>query len=646
MSVGVGRRSLRRVSPGPVEREEQMKAVIQRVVANLGGRTMLGEVVELVGPSVLARWKLCAGAALAVLAATVADLLRPWPLKFVFDYLLKDVSLLPGGIVLPLDARTWLLAFVCGLILFTWLLSSLAAYFGDFLSNRLAEELVFELRVGLFGHVQRLSLTYHDDRRIGDMLARVTRDTDSIRDLFGNTWLQWTVAGLTLAGTISVMLFLDWQLALVGALTIAALSPVQWRLRWRIKEAAKEKREREVEVSSLTQETIGSLRVVQAFGRETFQQQKFDRESAESVRAGIKAAQLEAKYVRSVDIISALATCAVVWLGVQKVFRGQLTAGDLYVFVHYVRGFHGPLRDVAKQSVRMARGRVGLERILEVVRTKAGTPDNPSARPAPALHGAIEFDDVSFAYRPEQPVLHHVSFKIEPGESVAVLGYTGAGKSSIVSLIPRLYEPTAGRVLIDGDDIRSYRLDSLREQIAMVLQESMLFQATILDNIRYGRPDAPIADILSAAPAARVDQFVTRLSDGYDTVVGPRGATLSGGERQRVAIARAMIRNPPILLLDEPTTGLDVENERLVMEALECLMYGKTTLIISHRLNLIERMDRVLVVDGGRIVETGTPAALRSAGGLYARLCDLAGASRPIDSLAPAAARRGGRGPQ
>ncbi len=612
--------------------------MIKGTLKRLRHETLLGEVADLVGPYVAARWQICAGAAVAVFAGTAADLLKPWPLKLVFDYVLKDVTLWGRTFEPPFgDSRAWMVALVCALILGAWGLASLAAFFGDYLSNRLAEEVVFELRVSIFKHIQRLSLTYHDDRRIGDLLVRVTRDTDAIRDLFGNTWLQWTIASLTLAGTLAVMFVLDWQLALVGALTIGTLSPVQWRLKRRIKEASKEKREREVEVSSVTQETIGSLRVVKAFGREGFQQQQFNRESAESVRAGIKAARLEANYVRSVDIISALATCGVVWLGVREVFAGKLTPGTLYVFVHYVRTFHGPLRELAKQSVKIARGRVGLERILEVMHTDSGTPDNADARPAPPFRGAIAFDHVTFGYRPTQPILHDVSFEVRPGEVVALVGPTGAGKSSTMGLIPRLYEPLSGRVLVDGEDIRKYRLDTLREQIGMVLQESMLFQTTILENIRYGRPDASHDEIMAAARAARVDQFVSRLKDGYQTVVGPRGATLSGGERQRVTIARAMIRNPPILLLDEPTTGLDVESEQLVVEALECLMHGKTTILISHRLNLVDRADRVLVIDGGRIAESGTPAELRAAGGLYARLCAFSPTESAMAASSPVA---------
>ena len=583
-------------------------------------------------PYVRTRGRILGGALAAVLGGTLVELLKPWPLKFVFDYLLKDVSFLPVW-ALPStgDARTWLLAFVCGLILFIWALSSLSAYFKEYLLQRLAEELVFELRSTLFARVQRLSLSFHDSRRVGDIITRMTRDAEAVRELVGASLLQWCTALLAILGTLAVMAYMDWRLSIVGAITIAILSPVEWRLRHQVKQAEGHKRRSEVAVSSVTQETMAALRIVKAFGRENHQQEQFGRESSQSVQAGVEVARLEARYVRAVDIVTAVSTCAVVWLGVNRVFDGALTPGDLYVFVHYVRGLHGPLRDLAKQSIKMARGSVGLERILEVLETEPDVTDSPAAAAAPRLRGALEFQNVSFAYRPGRPVLENISFKIEPGEKVALVGYSGAGKSTILGLIPRLYDPTGGRILIDGRDIRDFKVDSLREQTAFVLQESVLFHATILENILYGRPDAAPEDIREAVYAAGVQQFTHKLKDGYETTVGPRGVTLSGGERQRVAIARAMIRQAPILLLDEPTTGLDVESEQLVMDALERLMHGRTTLLISHKLNLIERADRAIVIHRGRILESGTPAELRASGGIYARLCDLAATSSLID---------------
>jgi ABC-type multidrug transport system fused ATPase/permease subunit len=587
--------------------------------------------LKFLAPYVQARGKIVAGALVAVLGGTLVELLKPWPLKFVFDYLLKDLSFLPQWAVPSTgDARTWLLTFVCALVLLIWALSSLAAYFKEYLLHRLAEELVFELRLALFDHAQRLSLAFHDSRRVGDVMTRITRDAEAVRELIGTSSLQWCTALLALLSTLAVMAYMDWRLSLVGVITIAILCPVEWRLRRQVKRAEKHKRLSEVEVSSVTQETMGALRLIKAFGRENHQQKQFGRESSESVRAGVEAARLEARYVRSVDVVTAVSTCAVIWWGVQRVFDGALTPGDLYVFVAYVRGLHGPMRDVAKQSIRMARGSVGLERILEVLETEPEVKDSPAARPVPRFRRALEFEGVSFAYRPGRPVLENISFRVVQGQTVALVGYSGAGKSTILSLIPRLYDPTAGRILVDGEDIRNVRLDSLREQTALVLQESILFQTTILENVLYGRPDAAPEDVARALVAAGVHKFGDSLKDGYDTVVGPRGVTLSGGERQRIAIARAMIRNAPILLLDEPTTGLDVKNEQLVMDALERLMQGRTTLLISHKLNLIERADLALVVDRGRLVEAGTPAELRAGGGIYARLCKLAAANHGL----------------
>jgi ABC-type multidrug transport system fused ATPase/permease subunit len=563
-------------------------------------------------------------AAATLVAGSAFDLLKPWPLKFVFDYLLKDQPVLPDWLVPPVgDTRTWSLAGICLVILAVWSLSSLASFLREYLLSRLGEEVAFELRVTVFGHIQRLSLAFHDSRRLGDMMMRVTGDTNSVRELVTGSLLQTGTAVCTVAGMLAIMLCMDWQLAMVGLVTVPILCPVVWRFRKQMEEASKTKRQREVEVSSVTQETMSSLRLVKAFGREEHQQQQFKRESSASVEAGLEAARLEAKYTWAVDVIGSLGTCAVVWWGVHRVFAGSLTPGDLYVFVSYIRNLYGPLRDLAKQSIKIAKGKVGLARVLEVLEMEAGVQDSPRARVAPRFRGQIEFRDVSFAYVPGQTVLEEISFTAEPGQCVALVGYSGAGKSTIMSLIPRLYDPTAGQILIDGQDLRSFKLDSLREQIGVVLQESLLFQTSVLENVLYGRPDASPREVEHACRAAGVDQFVERLPDGYRTVVGQRGATLSGGERQRVAIARTMIRGTPILLLDEPTTGLDVRNELLVINALERLMEGKTTLLISHKLTLIDRADKVLVVDAGRIVESGRPAELRAAGGFYARLHEL-----------------------
>jgi ATP-binding cassette subfamily B protein len=595
-------------------------------------RQLIRRVLRHLGPYLVARRLMLVGAVASLLCVTVVEVLKPWPLKFVFDYLLRDRTFLPAWLVPGVGApQTWLLVFICAFILVIWFLSSLAAYLKEYLLSRLGEEVAFELRVTLFGHLQRLSLGFHDSRRIGDMLTRVTRDADAVRELIGGSLLQWTTALTALVGTLVAMVFLDWQLGLVGVATAGLMAPIELRLRRRIKEASKEKREREVGVSSVTEETMSALRLVRAFGGETYQQQQFGRESSESVKAGVELSRLAAQYVRSVDMISAAGTCAIVWLGVQRVLVGELTPGELYLFVAYVRSLHGPLRDLSKQGVQITKGRIGLERVVEVLETDPGVHDAPDAKVAPRLRGAIEFQHVSFCYPSGRQVLHDVSFKVEPGQVVALVGYSGAGKSTILSLIPRLYDPTAGSILIDGHDIRDYRLNSLKREISFVLQESVLFQTSILENIRYGRPEATLEELKHAALLAGVDEFLKRLPERYRTVVGPRGATLSGGERQRVAIARAMVRNAPMLLLDEPTTGLDVESEKLVMDALERLMRGKTTLIISHKLNLIERVDKVLVIGSGRIIESGTPARLRASGGVYARMCELAASSGEIE---------------
>jgi ABC-type multidrug transport system fused ATPase/permease subunit len=583
--------------------------------------SLLRRTARHLAPILLPRWTMLLAAAAALLAFTVVELFKPWPLKLVFDFVLKDRSFLPAWALVPgLSRTTWLLVVVCLMICAIAALSAVAAYVKDFLLQRLGEEVAAEMRVMLFSHAQRLGLGYHDSSRLGDLITRVTDDTRSVREMVTTSLLQSSAAGLTIVAYLAMMFALDWQLALVGLATVPMLGPTVWYYRGRIEQASRQRRDRESELTSVTQETMSSIRLVQTLGREDRQQRAFGRQSSESAQIGLEVARLEAAYARTTDFIAAIGTCGVVWVGVQRVLDGILQVGDLVVFSYYVKNLFGPMRDLAKQSAKIAKGKVGLARVLELLELAPAVTDSPQARAAPALQGRIAFEHVSFDYQPGKRALHDVSFHVEPGQVVALVGHSGAGKSTVLSLISRLYDPGAGRILLDGHDLRDLTLASLRAQISVVLQDPVLFQTSIRENILYGRSDATPAQLAAATAAAGVDLFLDRLPDGMDTLVGARGATLSGGERQRVAIARAIVRNAPILILDEPTTGLDALSEQLVMRALGRLMAGRTTLVVSHKLSLIARADRILVFDRGRLAETGTSAQLLQAGGLYAQL--------------------------
>ena len=585
-------------------------------------RSLLRRASRFLLPILLPRWTLLFVAAMALLSTVIVELFKPWPLKLVFDYLLAKKTFLPEWVGVPAGSEaTWMLVVICAMTLGLAALAALASYVKEFRLQRLGEEIAFELRVALFSHLQRLGLGFHDSSRLGDIITRVTEDTRSVRDMATTSLLQTSAAIVTIISFLVMMLIMDWQLALVGLITVPILLPAVYYYRGQIERASRKRRDRESELTSVTQETISSIRLVQTLGSQDKQRRAFDRESSKSAQIGLEVARLEAAYMRTMDFIGAIGTCAVICLGVHRVWAGSLMAGDLVVFTYYVKNMFGPMRDLAKQSAKIAKGKVGLERVIEVLELEPAVVQSPHAHKA-RLIGRIAFEKVNFAYKQEQATLHDVSFAVEPGQVVALVGHSGAGKSTILSLISRLYDPSTGRILLDGHDLKDLELDSLREQISVVLQESILFQTSIRENILYGRSDATDEQLTDAAAAAGVDQFLDRLPNGYDTVVGPRGATLSGGERQRVAIARAIVRNAPILILDEPTTGLDAKSEQLVMRALTQLMANRTrtTLMVSHKLSLIERADKILVLDGGRLAESGTHAELLLAGGLYAKL--------------------------
>jgi len=419
------------------------------------------------------------------------------------------------------------------------------------------------------------------------------------------------------------------------ALSVAPLLfIVVYSFTWRIKRASRDVRKKEGEIASIASEVLSSIRVVKAFTREDYEQERFERQSLETVETALHARSLKAKLTPIVEVIVAGGTCLVLWYGVRLVLANQITSGSLLVFLLYLGKMYKPMRDLSKMTDTISKTSVGYERIREIVDTDREIRNLPGARHAPNFKGLIEFDHVSFGYPDRSLTLSDVTFKLEPGQIGAIVGPTGAGKTTVVSLLARFYEPTGGEIRIDGKNIRRYKLKSLRRQISFVLQESLLFHAPIWQNIAYGRPEASRREIIEAAKLANADEFISRMPEGYDTMVGERGVTLSGGQRQRIAIARAIVRNSPILILDEPTSGLDAASEELVFEALGRLMENKTSIVIAHRLATIRRADVIFVLDKGTVVQQGSHEELLKQGGLYADLYEKQfRTEEPVDAL-------------
>ena len=558
----------------------------------------------------------------AMLVQGAADLLEPWPLKVIFDHVLESKPMpawlaawVPGGAdpiaVLNVAALAVMLIAVVG---------AAGSYTEKYLSSAVAKRVGHELRRMLYHHVQRMSLSFYEQRQTGDMVVRLTSDIDAAEDLISSAALGIVLNGLTLVGMMAVMFYLDWRFSLIGLSVAPFLFIVVYRFTRRIKAAARDVKKKEGELASVVQESIASARVVKAFAQEEFEEARLARESQESVRLSLRARSVKARLPPLVDILVASGTCVVLWFGVRLVLDGALTAGALLVFILYLGKMYKPMKDLSKMADTLSKAAVGFERIGEILGIERQITDTPGARPAPALRGRIAFEAVWFGYAPNRPVLKGIDLVIEPGQRAALVGPTGGGKSTLIGLIPRLYDTPGGRITIDGQDIRSYTLESLRPQVSFVLQDTVLFRATVAQNIAYGKPGASRGDIVRAAQLANADEFIARLPDGYDTMLGERGDTLSGGQRQRIAIARAIIRDSPILLLDEPSAALDPAAEALIFQGLGRLLAGRTSITIAHRLATVRNADVIFVLDDGAIVEHGTHTQLLAAGGLYASL--------------------------
>ncbi|MGA2590206.1 MAG: ABC transporter ATP-binding protein [Bryobacteraceae bacterium] len=582
-----------------------------------------------VGDLLRPHWKALAAGLLAAIGEGTADLLQPWPLKIVFDNVLKARSLQGPGWLNHLilstagEDRVAILRWAAIAALAIAVVGALCSYAEKYLTSSIGQWVMHDLRRTLYSHVQRLSLSYHDHNQTGDLISRLTTDIDAIQSFIASGLLGGVIDSLTLAGMVGVMFYVNWRFTLIALSVAPLLFVVVYSFTRRIKKAARAVRKKEGEIVSVIQEVLTSIRVVKAFAREEYEQHRLEAESLESVEIALHARGMKAKLSPLVEIIVALGTSMVLWFGARMVLDGSLSAGSLIVFIFYLGKMYKPMQDLSKMTDAYSKAAVGYERIREVLKTNHVLRDLPGARPAPRLKGSVEFDRVHFSYEPNRPVLCDVSFRIEPGQAVALAGPTGAGKTTIISLIPRFYDPCSGLVKIDGHDIRRFTQTSLRQQISYVLQETVLFHGPVWYNIAYGRPGATRREILHAAELANADEFIEKMPEGYNTMVGERGVTLSGGQRQRIAIARAVIRNTPILILDEPSSGLDAGSEKLVFEALDRLMEGKTSIVIAHRLSTIRRADVIFVVKDGTIAESGKHEDLLNAGGLYANLYEL-----------------------
>ena len=586
-------------------------------VANRAGKLSIARLIR-------PYWKSLVLAFIAVLGETLSDVLEPWPIKVVIDNILQSKKL-PGwlgGFVSGMFGQDKLaiLNFAVAAVAIIAVLGAISSYVEKYLTTSVSQWVTHDLRRTLYNHIQRLSLAEHDKAQTGDLISRVTSDIGSIQDFINSALLGILVNSLTLVGMTGVMLYINWRFTLIALSIAPALFVVVYTFTRRIKKASRAVRKKESELISVVQEVLSSVRVVKAFAREDFEVMRFESQSRDSVETALEARSIKAKLSPIVDVMVAIGTCLVLGYGARLALRGDLSAGVLIVFLLYLGKMYKPMRELSKMTDTVSKAMVGYERINEVLEIEARVRDLPKARRAPRFKGKIEFDHVNFSYDEKTPVLKDINFTIKPGQVAALVGPSGNGKTTIISLIPRFYDPQSGVVKIDDTDIRGFKLKSLREQISFVLQETLLFHASVWDNIAYGKPDATREEILRAAKLANADEFIEKLPEGYHSMIGERGATLSGGQRQRIAIARAIIRDTPILVLDEPTAGLDSASEETVIEALDRLMAGKTTIVVAHHLRTIRHAEVVFVVKDAEVVEQGTHDELVAAGGLYADL--------------------------
>ena len=604
----------------PANGTQNAKLLLAAGPPDIGSREMFALIRELVRPYT--------GRLVIVLVAmlieTAMSLASPWPLKVVIDSVLGSHPLpewLRGLKDISVGDSKAGLALLAGIgVVLIAVVGAIATYINNYYTESVGQWVANDLRIRIYDHLQRMSLSYFDKQQTGIMLSTITSDVATVQNFASSNTLNLLVDVLTIAGVLGLMFWLNWDFAFIAVAVTPFLLMFVSRFKKAVKKATHQVRLHQADIVSVVQEGLESVRVVKAFGRESLEDSRLGEVSHATVEAALKARRVKSLLSPIVSVVVALCTAVVLWRGASLILKDVMTVGVLIVFLAYLTKFFKPVQDLAKNTNAIAQATVSLERIKRILDTDDVIKNRPDARTLETTTGAISFQHVAFGYDPDAPVLKDVTFAVEAGQKLGVVGTTGGGKSTVVCLIPRFYDVDAGHVLIDGVDVRQYTKESLRSQVGFVLQDTVLFHGTIKSNIAYGRTGASDAQIVEAAMLANAHDFISAMPHGYDTLVGERGLTVSGGQRQRIGIARAIIRNCPILILDEPTAALDTESERLVMEGLSKLMRGRTVITIAHRLSTIRDADKIIVLDGGIVAEQGTHDELLKLGGIYAEL--------------------------
>lgn len=546
-------------------------------------------------------------ALICMVLAAGANLVVPWIIKDVIDKVFTNKDMVMLNII------------TVG-ILVTFFLRGIFFYSQTYLMSYIGQRVIIDIREAVYRQLQRLSLSYFDKRQTGTIMSTVTNDVAALQTALVESLVEMVTEAMILIGSLASMFFLHWKLTILTLLTMPLVLQAINVFGRKLRSAGRILQERTADITAVLQETIAGIRVVKSFAREEYEIDRFGQQNYKNFRAQMKTSQLMAALTPVIEVLAAIGVVFIIWYGGMEVIDGTITSGALIAFLIYVVNLANPVKRLSRVYGNIQRALAAAERVFEVIDTEPDVREAPNAADLPVVQGYVTFEQVSFAYTPGQPALQNLTLNVKPGEMIAIVGPSGAGKTTIANLLPRFYDTSEGRILIDGYDIRTVTLQSLREQIGIVPQETVLFNGTIFENILYGRLNATEDDVIAAAKAANAHEFIAKIPEKYQAQIGERGAKLSGGQRQRIAIARAILKNPRILILDEATSALDSESEKLVQQALDKLMVGRTSFVIAHRLSTVQRADKIVVLEKGAIIETGTHDELIAYGGLYSKL--------------------------